>query len=242
MENFDKLARQVKLLRSLVALLTVLVLAFGIVLFIQNRHRGEFTELTANRINIVEPGGRLALVISDHARQHPGRMNGKDLAPRNRPAGLIYFNEEGDECGGFSWDGNSKENGMILTADQYKNDQIMALYYQQDSASIPSRTYGFRLWDRSDRFTLQQEIDYIDSMQRRHDTAALTKGIDSLKKLGYLGVDRLFLGHTRDGLTGLFLRDEKGIPRLRLYIDRDNQPRLETLDDQGKVVGAWTGK
>ena len=45
-------------------------------------------------------------------------MNGKDLAPRTRPAGLIYFNEEGDECGGFAWDGTSKENGMILTADQ----------------------------------------------------------------------------------------------------------------------------
>ena len=99
-----------------------------------------------------------------------------------------------------------------------------------------------RLWDQGDRFTLQQEIDYIDSMKQRHDTAALTKGIDSLKKLGYLGVDRLFLGHTRDGLTGLFLRDEKGVPRLRLYIGHDNLPRLETLDDQGKVVASWSGK
>ena len=71
MENLNTLARQVKFLKILVALLTVLVLAFGVVLFLQNQRRSEFTELTAHRINIVEPDGRLDLVISDQARQHP---------------------------------------------------------------------------------------------------------------------------------------------------------------------------
>jgi hypothetical protein len=250
----DTLTKQIRSRRLYVTVLTVIVIAclIALILLLRGARQGqadEFTarrikvdELTAHRINIVEPDGRLALVISDHARQHPGAMNGKDLPARDRPAGLIYFNEEGDECGGFTWDGTKKENGMILTADQYKNDQIMALYYQQDSGLTPSRTYGFRLWDRSDRFTLSQEVDYFDSLQKLHDTAAYNRGVDTLKKQGFLGVDRLFLGRTKDGLTGLFLRDNKGIPRLRICIGKENEPLIQTLDDQGRVVASLQGK
>jgi hypothetical protein len=247
----DTLTKQIRSLRIYVALLTVIVIAclIALILLIRgNRRNDELTagrikvdEITAHRINITEPDGRLALVISDHARQHPGAMNGKDLPARDRPAGLIYFNEEGDECGGFTWDGTKKENGMILTADQYKNDQIMALYYQQDSGLTPSRSYGFRLWDRSDSFTLARELNYFDSLQKLNDTTAYDKGIDALKKQGLIGVDRLFLGRTKDGLTGLFLRDNKGIPRLRICISKENEPLIQTLDDQGRVVASLQG-
>jgi hypothetical protein len=248
----DTLTKQVRSLRIYVAVLTVIVIAclISLILLLRGPRQTEaiaashlnVDELTARRINIVEPDGRLALVISDHARQHPGAMNGKDLPARDRPAGLIYFNEEGDECGGFTWDGTKKENGMTLTADQYKNDQIMALYYQQDSGLVPSRSYGFRLWDRSDSFTLARELDYVDSLQKLHDPAAYDKGIDALKKQGLMGVDRLFLGRTKDGLTGLFLRDNKGIPRLRICIGKENEPLIQTLDDQGRVVGSLLAK
>jgi hypothetical protein len=248
----DTLTKQISSLRLYVVVLTVITIACLIALILllsgtrqtDERSTGHIKadEITVHRINIVEPDGRLALVISDHARQHPGAMNGKDLPARDRPAGLIYFNEEGDECGGFTWDGTSKQNGMILTADQYKNDQIMALYYQQDSGLTPSRSYGFRLWDRSDRFTVSQELNYVDSLQKLHDTAAYNKGIDTLRKQGLLGVDRLFLGRTKDGLTGLFLRDSKGVPRLRICIGKENEPLIQTLDDQGRVVGSLDGK
>jgi hypothetical protein len=248
----DTLTKQIRSLRIYVAVLTVIVIAclIALILLIRGHRQTDaiassrlnVDELTARRINIVEPDGRLALVISDHARQHPGAMNGKDLPARDRPAGLIYFNEEGDECGGFTWDGTKKENGMILTADQYKNDQIMALYYQQDSGLTPSRSYGFRLWDRSDSFTLSRELDYVDSLQRLHDPVAYNKGIDALKKQGLIGVDRLFLGRTKDGLTGLFLRDNKGVPRLRICIGKENEPLIQTLDDQGRVVASLQGK
>lgn len=235
----EQLTRQVRALQKYVAVLTVILIICLIdIVLAQRRNASSVTELTAQRINIVEPDGRLDLVISNAVRQHPGRMNGKDFKPRPRSAGLIYFNEEGDECGGYVWDGTSKENGMTLTADQYKNDQIMALYYQQDSGAKPSRTYGFRLWDRSDSFTLQKELDYVDSLQNLHDTATLRKGIDTLVKHGLTGIDRLFLGRTRDGNTGLFIRDDKGVPRLRIYVDKQNKPVIETLDEKGEVLSS----
>ncbi len=190
----------------------------------------------------MEPNGRLSLVISDDANQHPGRINGKDLKPRERGAGMIFFNTDGDECGGLAYDGTKKEAGMVFSVDQYKNDQIMQLQYQQDSGSFLTRSYGFKLWDRSDRFTLQNEVDYFDSLQNLHDTAALRRGQDALVKEGLLGVERLFLGRTKDGNTGLFLRDDKGVPRLRICVGKDNKPLIQVLGDDGQVVATWDGK
>ncbi len=237
----DNLIRQVKVLRIYVIVLTVLVLACLIALFALVRGSHDFTELTARRINIVEPDGRLALVISDHANQHPGAMNGKDLPARDRPAGMIFFNEEGDECGGLVYDGTKKEAGFTWSVDQYKNDQIMQLQYQQDSGLRLSRSYGFKLWDRSDRFTFQKELDYFNSLPK-NDTAAIAAAVDSLRKKGGLGVERLFLGRTTNGETGLFLRDDRGVPRLRICIGKENEPVIQTLDDRGGVIASWGGK
>ena len=237
----DNLIRQVKVLRIYVIVLTVLVLACLIALIAGVRGSHDFTELTARRINIVEPDGRLALVISDHANQHPGAINGKDLPARDRPAGMIFFNGEGDECGGLVYDGTKKEASFTWSVDQYKNDQIMQLQYEQDSGLRLARSYGFKLWDRSDRFTLGREMDYFKSLPK-NDTAAVNAGIDSLRKKGLLGVERLFLGRTTDGKTGLFLRDDRGIPRLRICIGKENEPLIQTLDDRGGVIASWGGK
>jgi len=247
----DTLSKQISSLRLYVAVLTVIVIACLIALILllrgtprtDERSTGQIAvdEITAHRINIVEPDGRLALVISDHARQHPGAMNGKDLPARDRPAGMIFFNEEGDECGGVVYDGTKKEASFTISVDQYKNDQIMQLAYQQDSGAGLTRSYGIKLWDRSDRFTLQRQMDFYHALPS-HDSAALRSGMDSLRKLGYLSVERLFLGRTKDGLTGLFLRDSRGVPRLRICIGKENEPLIQTLDDQGRVVGSLDGK
>jgi len=242
----DTLTSQIRSLRIYVAVLTVIVIAclIALILILRGPRQTDaiaashlnVDEITTHRINIVEPDGRLALVISDHIRQHPGRMNGKDFPARDRPAGMIFFNEEGDECGGLVYDGTKKEASFTISVDQYKNDQIMQLSYEQDSAANPSRSYGLKLWDRNDRFTFQQKFDFYNALPP-HDSVALRTGLDSLRKLGYLSVERLFLGHTADGQTGLFLRDNKGIPRLRICIGKENQPLIQTLDDQGRVVG-----
>ena len=249
--TMDKLTQQIRALKIYVAVLTMIVLAclIALILVLRGGRQAEaplagrikVDEITAHRINIVEPDGRLALVISDHARQHPGAMNGKDFPARDRPAGMIFFNEEGDECGGLVYDGTKKEASFTISVDQYKNDQIMQLSYEQDSAANLARSYGLKLWDRNDRFTLQQRADFYNALPP-HDSIALRTGLDSLRKLGLLTVERLFLGHTADGQTGLFLRDSKGIPRLRIYISKANLPILETLDEQGKVIGHWDGK
>jgi len=232
----EPLIRQIRILRVFVAVLTVLVIGCIVALVLLTRPAGPATEFTAQRINIVEPDGRLDLVISNRDRQHPGAINGKDFPKRDRPAGMIFFNTEGDECGGLVYDGTKASASMVYSIDQYKNDQIMQIQYQQDSAQSLTRSYGFKLWDRSDAFTLQKQWDYFDSLRRLKDTPSLNAGAKALREKGLLGVERLFLGRTPEGSTGLFLRDDKGIPRLRIYVSKKNEPVIETLNEKGELV------
>ena len=66
------------------------------------------------------------MVLSNENRQHSGRMNGKDWEKRERPAGIIFFNNEGDECGGLVYQVKEKNgkkiSGMSFTMDQYKDE------------------------------------------------------------------------------------------------------------------------
>ncbi|WP_146381701.1 hypothetical protein [Mucilaginibacter pallidiroseus] len=235
----ENLARQVKVLQLCVAVLFITVVALVINQFVAKQTA---KELTLERLNIVDSTGTLRMVISNKQKQHPGAVDGKAVAPRERDAGLIFFNDEGDECGGLIYSGNKKEASMVYSIDQFKNDQIMQLQYAQQSDGANNRSYGFKLWDRSDAFRTSQLLKYADSLKGLHNQALYDDGINKLKAKGYLGVERLFLGKTKTGQTGLFLKDANGKPRLTICIDSLNQPVIQTLGDNGEVVATLGGK
>jgi len=73
-------------------------ISFG---FMSRNINQKFEEIDVERINIVEKDGTLKMVISNKARQHPGIVNGKVIERKNqRPPGMIFFNQLGDEMGG----------------------------------------------------------------------------------------------------------------------------------------------
>lgn len=229
----ENIAKQLKILKIYAAVLTLVVLALIIYVFTLNG--GHYKELTAERINIVEKSGKLRMVISNKELQHPGKMDNKDLPKRERPAGMIFFNDEGDEDGGLVYDGDKNSASMTYSFDQYKNDQIMQLQYEQDKNSTsPVRSYGLKMWDRDD-FTLTKQLRFYDSLQRLHDTAAINAGIKQYKAAGHTH-QRFFAGMNDKGEVGLFLNDAKGKPRLNIYINKQNQPVIEMLDENGRVI------
>ena len=71
----------------------------------------KFNEITVERINIIEPDGKLKMVLSNKASQHPGMMDGKSFPSRERPPGIVFFNEEQDEIGLFGYHGNKQQGG-----------------------------------------------------------------------------------------------------------------------------------
>jgi hypothetical protein len=239
MKTIDELAKQVKILMIIVGVLLVSTVFLGIKLFTEKTKT--LTELTLQRLNIVEGNGTLRMVISNKGRQHPGAINGKNLPARERDGGIVFFNDKGDECGGLIYGGNEKEASMTYSVDQYKNDQIMQLQYAQKSTNGKMRSYGFKLWDRSDYFTLGQLVNHFSSSKLKNDSKAYQDDVLKLKAKGYLGTERLFLGKTINGQTGLFLSDNKGKPRLKIYIDSLNRPVIQTLNEKGTVLSTLAG-
>jgi hypothetical protein len=112
--------------------------------------RQKFDQIDVERINVVEKDGRVRLVIANSERQAVTVVDGQSILPnRKRDAGLIFFNDEGDENGGMTWSGR-RENGVArasagLSFDQYKQDETVTLRYTQNGTE---RLAGLTVADR----------------------------------------------------------------------------------------------
>ncbi len=125
---------------------------------------------------------------------------------------------------------------MAYSVDQYRNDQVMQLQYQEDKVEGHRlRGYGMKLWDRSDEFTLGNLIRLDDSLKRLNDTALYNHTFKKLKSDGLLGMERLFLGKTKSKFVGLSIRDSKGRPRIEIGLDKDNNVLLQVRDTTGRI-------
>ena len=231
----EKLIKEVRFLKIYSLILTCILTFFVLMSFRKDGGKPKFQEIDVERINVVEKDGTLKLVISNGERQHPGMADGKDLPQRERPAGMIFFNGAGDECGGLVYEANKKEADMTFSVDQYRNDQIMQLHYGQNtSGDDKRRSYGLKLWDRPDDFPLTRVVKLADSLQALKDKDVMTRELSRLEKDGKLGTERMFVGKTPDGDVGLFIRDEKGIVRIKIYVDKDSKTHVQSFDEHGQ--------
>jgi hypothetical protein len=57
-----------------------------------------------------------------------------------------------------------------------------------------------------------------------------------MKQAGLLPEDRMFVGKRMNNETGLFINDDQGRPRIKIYIDGANNPKIEFLDENGNVM------
>ena len=196
----------------------------------------KFDEITVGRINVVDADGALRLVLSNKDRMHPGMMDGK-LIDRPRPvAGLLFFNEEGDEVGGLTYtgrevNGRGRANGGIMF-DQFKQDQTIGISY---SESEGRRTAGLQVWDPPDT-RLSELIEKLNAANRITDAAEKAKALAAIRASAPPAPRRLFAGKLPDKSATVVLSDGAGKPRLTMTVDAEGNPRIEFLDAEGKVV------
>jgi len=202
----------------------------------------KFDEITVKRINVIEPDGKLKMVISNKDQQHPGIIDGKTFPKRERPSGILFFNEEQDEVGGLVYRGNKKDGAnMVISFDQYKNDQVMQLQLKTNKAG--DNRYGLQIWERDKKLTfpvLKETLEMLDKKGYRYQ-----QKLEYLKKKNGgepIVASRMFVGKNYDRATGMFIRDKNGTERLRVYVDSNNNPKIEVLDEKGKVVKNFLGK
>ena len=193
-------------------------------------------EITVERINVVDANGTLRIVIANKDRMHPGVMDGK-VIDRPRPvAGLLFFNDEGDEVGGLTITGQARDGARRANAglmfDQLKQDQTIGLTYSEGNGQ---RTAGLQVWDRSDR-PLSELIEQLNAANRIADSAEREAAIKKARDSAPAGPRRVFVGKTADRAANVSLADANGKPRLTLTVDATGSPRIEFLDENGKIV------
>lgn len=232
MEN--KLIKEVKFLKLYSIVLTIVV-AFLFYQSLKTNKITQFKEIDVERINIKEKNGDLKLVISNSELQHSGVINGKEMPKRERPAGLIFFNTVGDECGGLVYDGNENEAGLVLSVDKFQDDQVLQLQYMEDTKNN-DRKYGLQIWDYPKEDSFSERNNSYSDLQAAKTQEEKAKIIKALKEKRLLAEDRLFIGKTFKKDVGLFINDSYGKPRIKIYIDENNVAKFELLDENGNII------
>ncbi|WP_226389837.1 hypothetical protein [Penaeicola halotolerans] len=239
--------RELIFLRSF-ALCAVAVIVLASAFAFKSVQNQRFSTIDVERINIIEPDGTVKMVITN-VDQFP---NGNDKIndrgtnkDRKKRAGMLFYNEDGIECGGFIYDGTKNENGhsagLSLTYDQYDGDQVMQLL-TTDSRNGDKRMVSSALTfnDRPVNETQEGTSIIMEELNGIADGKLRRQKYQEYVEKGQLGgTPRVMLGKTRSENNGLFLFDDKGMPRAMFYIDKENKVKLEVFNERGEVVSSW---
>lgn len=214
------------------ALLTLVILTSAFA-----ARRGErFEEIDVERINIVEKNGQLRMVIANRARTPGPVERGIPFGyPAGRRVGMIFYNDEGTENGGLTFEGRMKDSVPTayggLTFDQYDRDQTIALQYVEDGGR---RRSGLAIQDYPTTTTSRKWADRYDEIQAMTDSVAKREAMARWRE--DRGRGRLFAGRQFDGASVVALSDGNGRTRIRLKVDSLGTAALEFLDDSGHVT------
>ncbi|MGH2812679.1 MAG: hypothetical protein ACRDI1_08215, partial [Actinomycetota bacterium] len=108
-----------------------------------------FEEIEVRRIRVVDEEGAVRMILTAPPLPR-ATFRGEPILEQEPPqAGLVFYNEEGTECGGLWFMGRSGPDGVTadagLTFDQYEQDQCITISYQQEGSE---RSYGISMVDR----------------------------------------------------------------------------------------------
>jgi len=232
-----RLRRQMNYFRLYAIITSVLVFAligFG---FRKPAQDDIVKNLRAEKIEIVEPDGTVKLSLFNKENLPPAVIDGKKLSRQGGDeSGLMFYNTEGEECGGLIFSGKGKDgsgqNELSMTFDKYKQDQVLQLSYIQRQNG--EHTKGLTVFERPE-FSISKAMLAMDSI-RSHvkDTAAQRSMLNKLKDEGFYGRTRMFTGQ-QGQRTGVFVRDKKGKIRLEMIVNEKNEPEILFYNEKGEV-------
>jgi hypothetical protein len=227
------LRREIRVLKIALATVVVVVVAAGAD---PVRPKPKFAEIDVERINVVEADGTVRLVVSNQARFPEVVLDGKTIKGRSggKTAGLLFYNDRG-ECGGLSFGGGDRAGRHAANAglmfDQYRQDQTVGIIYTDANGR---RSAGLRVWDRPD-MPLTELLDRVAAIKKMPDGPEKTEAARALERVGGAAT-RVVVGKSDTKAAVVMLADARGRPRIRLVVEADGDPRLEFLDETGKLT------
>lgn len=236
-----RLRRELRLLRAHVVITTSLLIVLLLAGFLQAAQRTRFTEIDVERINVVEPDGKLRMVISNRPRSIGPIYKGKRFGyPGGTRPGIIFFNDEESENGGLGFSGGRQPDGSFragaqLAFDQYDQDQVLFLQYSDNNGQ---RRMGLTVADRAD-VSIYDFVLRRDSINKMPDgparTAALAKLMEPVNGVPLMA-PRVYVGRDPSKTAIVSLSDRLGRARLRMLVDSTGSARIEFLDEAGRVI------
>lgn len=232
-----RLRRQMHHFRLYAITTSVLLFAFIAYGFRKSAQDDIIKSLRAEKIEIVEPDGTVKLSLFNKDNLPPVVINGKKLTRSGGgESGLMFYNEEGEECGGLVYSGKGEngkgQNELSITFDKYKQDQMVQLSCIQ--RELGNDTKGLTVFERPD-YSIDKASGSLDSIRTNiKDPKAQQQAIEKLKAAGHFGYTRMFAGQ-QGQRTGVFVRDNKGRVRLEMIVNEKNEPEILFYDEKGIV-------
>jgi hypothetical protein len=237
------LVREIRRLKRINAISIGALVMFAAVAFTKSAVPTKFDVIDVGRINIREPDGTIRLAISNKAHFPDPVIDGKSYPLRGgaKPAGMIFFNDLGDEDGGLIWSGKKVGDGFdagaSLTMDQWRQDQTVQLSYEGGPKS--TQWVGLRVLDRPDK-PMGMLLDEMMKAMKLPEGARRDSAMQSLQKLavdsGFTPASRILIGKGSERAATVKLNDPSGHTRILLSVDSLGTPSMKFLDAAGKVT------
>lgn len=229
------LRRQFFFLRAYAVLSFLVLIVVCTAAFRQPDAAQKFGHVVVERLDIVDANGTLRMVISNKDRMHPGVIEGRTIDRTRQVAGMLFFNEAGDEVGGLTFTGREvngeRRANAGLMFDQHRQDQTIGISYQESGSR---RSAGLQVWDRAET-GLGALVDALNAANKLTG-AERDKAIAAARASAPPGPRRVFVGKNTDRAATVSLADADGKPRHTLTVDAAGNPRIEFLDANGKVL------
>ena len=229
----QQLERRLRRHQRIGGVAVLLAALFAGAAFLAQGRRARFTEVDLERLNVVEPDGQLVLAMANTARLPDALIAGKSVKTNRTGPGLIFFDGKGWEVGGLVYGTEPTRGGYRagghFSLDQFRNDQVVYLSYQDDGTT--NKSAGLYIVDRARTPTLDEQM-------RMQETLASATGdarVALEAKLRATTAQRVFVGSENETAM-VRLRDRAGRDRIRLLVDPQGAARIEFVDESGRVV------
>jgi hypothetical protein len=226
----------------------ILLLSLGALAWVSMRPASIPPVLALERLEIVEPDGKPALVLANSQRPIGATINGRQIMSgqeeeRRGIPSIIFFDGKGDEVGGMLFGVRETANGGYsvtrhLSLDGYKQDQTVVLAHYQDPKGSTS---GLTISDRPEhsQFDTFRQLGLEPGASREQLTAAIQaipEDQRAARRRELFGTTRAFFGSARSGEARLDLRDGQGRVRIVIEAPETGEPSIRILDEIGQTV------
>ncbi|HZZ00676.1 MAG TPA: hypothetical protein VFE36_13995 [Candidatus Baltobacteraceae bacterium] len=201
-----------------------------------------FNTVTARRLVIRDNENKLAMVLTNHDNPMPGIWAGMKTY-RHGGGGneIIFYDEMGDEQGGYVWSGQIHPDGtynssLVNSYDSVTTDELLQVHDGNDNGKTFSYVTGWNEPNMRTGLALRVIREYEAAQQRNAGAAQLQAILAQDPAMSHGQITRYLVGYDATNTAQVLLADGQGHPRIKMFVRPNGTAALQFLDAAGKVI------